>query len=320
MIASPNRNAAGFLRFREEDSGLYTRPGIYSDQAGLLGSLYTESASEDSSSSALAYPDIIEAVFEQPLDHFDGTTNVTFEQHYWYSLRHYKPPSKRPKGEPVPIVVLDSGEASGRGRLPYLDHGILDIITSAVGGIGVVLEHRYYGQSQPNRSDLGPGQGWGVDELQWLDNRQALADSARFAREWQVPGVNEDIRAPHAPFISYGGSYPGARSAHLRVLYPDLFFGAFASSAVVAAMEEFPQYFYPVARGLNQTAIQAIQSAVKAMDIILAPEPEKGRLQTNRDTNRTEALLELAGLKGLSEPADFAQLVSFPLGEVRWPD
>lgn len=31
-------------------------------------------------------------------------------------------------------------------RLPYLDTGIVEILTRHLGGIGVVLEHRYYGK------------------------------------------------------------------------------------------------------------------------------------------------------------------------------
>lgn len=43
------------------------------------------------------------------------------------------------------MIVLDGGETSGEDRLPYLDTGIVDILAEATGGVGVVLEHRYYG-------------------------------------------------------------------------------------------------------------------------------------------------------------------------------
>lgn len=45
--------------------------------------------------------------------------------------------------------MLDGGETSGEDRLPYLDTGIVDILTAATGGVGIVLEHRYYGDSVP---------------------------------------------------------------------------------------------------------------------------------------------------------------------------
>lgn len=42
--------------------------------------------------------------------------------------------------------------------------------------------------------------------------------------------IDEDLTAPGTPWIYYGGSYAGARAAHMKVLYPELVFGAIASS------------------------------------------------------------------------------------------
>jgi hypothetical protein len=47
-------------------------------------------------------------------------------------------------------------------------------------------QHRYYGESFPDRKLIGPGEAWRVDQLRWLNNRQALEDSARFVRELKV--------------------------------------------------------------------------------------------------------------------------------------
>lgn len=80
--------------------------------------------------------------FTQPLDHFTNASGHTFEQRYWISTRHYRP---RPD---APVIVLDGGETSGRDRLPFLDTGIVEILTKAMGGVGVILEHRYYGASR----------------------------------------------------------------------------------------------------------------------------------------------------------------------------
>jgi hypothetical protein len=76
--------------------------------------------------------------FTQPLDHFEDSPH-TFGQRYWVNARHYKP---RPG---VPVIVLDGGETTGEDRLPFLDTGIVNILAKATGGLGVVLEHRYYG-------------------------------------------------------------------------------------------------------------------------------------------------------------------------------
>jgi hypothetical protein len=40
----------------------------------------------------------------------------------------------------------------------------------------------------------------------------------------------------HTPFITIGGSYPGALSAWFRYKYPHLTIGAIASSAVIQAI------------------------------------------------------------------------------------
>lgn len=76
--------------------------------------------------------------FDQPVDHFSKNSS-TFSQRYWVSKRHYK------KGGPV--IVLDGGETSGKNRLLFLDTGIVDILAKATNGLGVILEHRYYGES-----------------------------------------------------------------------------------------------------------------------------------------------------------------------------
>ena len=81
--------------------------------------------------------------FTQPLDHFlsenASEPRHTFRQRYWISTRNYRP------GPRAPVIVLDGGETSGVDRLPFLDTGIVDILTRATGGVGVILEHRYYG-------------------------------------------------------------------------------------------------------------------------------------------------------------------------------
>lgn len=51
------------------------------------------------------------------------------------------------------------------------------------------------------------------------------------------------IRANRSPYIYYGGSYAGGRAAFLRKLYPDLIWGAVASSGVTEARTDFSDYF-----------------------------------------------------------------------------
>jgi hypothetical protein len=64
----------------------------------------------------------------------------------------------------------------------------------------------------------------------WLNNEQAAADSANFMKNVKFAGIDQDLTAPSTPWIYYGGSYAGARAAHMRVLYPEITYGAIASS------------------------------------------------------------------------------------------
>jgi len=117
-------------------------------------------------------------------------------------------------------------------------------------------------------------------------------------------------------------------------LYPDVIFGGIASSAVLAAIDDFPAYFAPIARGSTSDCTQSLQSAIGTctllhspstltltllvcaawMDSILAPEPERGQVQPLRSLAATQQLQSLFGLSELPDPADFANALTSLLG------
>jgi hypothetical protein len=86
---------------------------------------------------ALLYP---EHNISVPVDHFHNDSSYEphsdafFNLRYWFDASHYKAGG--------PIIVLQAGETSGKGRLPFLQKGILAQLSQATGGLGVVLEHR----------------------------------------------------------------------------------------------------------------------------------------------------------------------------------
>ncbi|KAK1922604.1 serine carboxypeptidase S28-domain-containing protein [Papiliotrema laurentii] len=232
--------------------------------------------------------------FDQPLSHFDPAHNSTFCQRYWIDGSAYKPGG--------PIFLLDGGETSGANRIPFLETGILDILSNATNGIGIVLEHRYYGHSVPvpNLS---------TDNLRFLNNEEALEDSANFIRNFYPPAEVLKLDDPSSlhpkktPWIYYGGSYAGARAAHMRVEYPDLVWGAIASSAVTHAQVNFPEYHDPIQQYGPEDCISALQSAVKTIDTLLdLPHPVPSVLKG------------MFGLEHLKDDADFAEVISSPLG------
>ncbi|KAI9455808.1 peptidase S28 [Lactarius psammicola] len=227
--------------------------------------------------------------FTQPLDHFHNTTDATFPQRFWVNARHYKP---RPG---APVIVIDGGETSGEDRLPFLDTGIADILARATGGVGVVLEHRYYGKSIGVRN-------LSTDALRWLTNEQALEDSANFMRNVKFEGIAEDLTAPNTPWIYYGGSYAGARAAHMRVLYPDIVFGAIASSAVTHAVLTNWEYMDVIRLAADPRCSSNLVNSITTIDSML----KIGTLRV--------PLKKLFGLGGLASDQDFVSVLTYPLG------
>lgn len=133
--------------------------------------------------------------FSVPVDHFQNETlyephtNATFNLRYWFDASYYKPGG--------PVIVLQSGETDATARLPYLQKGILAQLAQATHGIGVVLEHRYYGESFPT-PDLS------TKNLRFLTTEQALADEAYFAQNIVFPGFEDvDLTSKTTAYIGY---------------------------------------------------------------------------------------------------------------------
>ncbi|WWC72992.1 uncharacterized protein I206_106956 [Kwoniella pini CBS 10737] len=232
--------------------------------------------------------------FPQKISHFDDSINGTFCQRYWINATYYK--------EGGPVFLLDGGETSGEDRVPFLEKGILQILSNATNGIGIVLEHRYYGDSVPVSS-------FSTDDLRFLNNKEALEDSAYFIENFKAPldivsALDDDALHPNnTAWFYYGGSYAGARAAHMRKEYPHLVWGAIASSAVTHAQIDFPQYYDPIQRYAPKECIKTLQNAIESIDYLLdLPEPIPKYLKG------------LFGLEQLVGNDDFADVISGPLG------
>ncbi|KXT15820.1 hypothetical protein AC579_6261 [Pseudocercospora musae] len=235
--------------------------------------------------------------FSVPVDHFHNESqyephsNATFPLRYWFDASHYK------KGGPV--FVLQSGETSGVGRLPFLQKGIVSIITKATNGIGVVLEHRYYGKSWPVPH-------LSTENFRFLTTAQAMADEAYFAQNIKFPGLEEhgDLTSKTTAWISYGGSYAGAFSAFLRLQYPNVFWASISSSGVTKAIWDYWQYFQPIAEKAPQDCVATQRLLVDVVDSILI------------DKNNTDLPLELKSvfrLENVTYLTDFANVLVQPL-------
>jgi len=120
---------------------------------------------------------------------------------------------------------------------PSVEHSNAFQLGAKLGAKLVVHEHRYYGESQPFTDEQG---GWSVENLQWLNVNQSLADIAHF-----IDAVNANMTQKHK-WVIIGGSYPGAMSAWFRSKYPNHVAAAWSSSGVIHAIEEYTRYDFTI--------------------------------------------------------------------------
>lgn len=155
------------------------------------------------------------------VDNFNASDGRTYRQRFFLDDQYFDP-------EGGLIFLLIGGE----GTLTGPPNGFLGEMAGAYGALLVALEHRFYGESLPNNSIE-------TDNYQYLTVEQALADVAAFSDHLRA--LYMDNPAP-LRFFTFGGSYPGALSSFYRAAYPDRTLGSLASSGVVHAILEFPQF------------------------------------------------------------------------------
>ena len=147
-----------------------------------------------------------ESTFENYIDHFNMLDSRTYKQRYWKSDQYWDG-----KG---PIFLYICGEY----RCTVPDTRLYPfMVGSQYNAQFMVLEHRYYGDSQPFDD-------WALDNMVYLSSEQGMADLARF-----IGSMNPN----NVEVVVVGGSYPGALSAWFRSRYPHLTVASWASSAVV---------------------------------------------------------------------------------------
>ncbi|KAK6537297.1 hypothetical protein TWF694_011489 [Orbilia ellipsospora] len=207
---------------------------------------------------------------EIPLDH-NGTVSDTFRNHYWTYERFYTPGG--------PIFIVDIGESAAEDTAnDWLTSAPVVNLLEKFGGLGVVWEHRYYGQSVPARAyGYTPGSiddNTPTGDFRFLTNDQALADVMYFAERFNSSKhPDHDATASGSPWIMIGGSYSGIRASLMREKYPDTIFAAYVSSAPIEAQVEMPEYYDHIAQSLieeNPTCVKNFQSAINYIDIELS--------------------------------------------------
>jgi hypothetical protein len=170
----------------------------------------------------------IMSYFGNYINHFDSSDKRTYYQRLWYNLDDLDLDSG-------PIVVYLCGEYTC--SVPE-DRQFPHQLAKKHKGIYLILEHRFYGKSQPFKD-------WSMDSLKYLTVDNALADAAVLINQFR-----EDFRKQKTgekrKVIVIGGSYSGAMSAWMRYKYPHIVDASISSSGVVDVILDFNMYDYQI--------------------------------------------------------------------------
>ncbi|KAF9480682.1 hypothetical protein BDN70DRAFT_856398 [Pholiota conissans] len=220
--------------------------------------------------------------FDQLIDH-NRPSLGTFKQRFWHTCEFYE------KGGP--IILMTPGEVNADSYYGYLTNRTINgLITQQQNGSTIVLEHRFYGLSNPY-PDLS------VKSLRVHTIQQAIDDLEYFARNVNLPMPGGDAVTPDkTPWVLVGGSYAGALTSWTMVNKPSLFAAGYASSAVVQATLNFWAYFEPIRQNMPANCSADVQAVIAFVD----------KTFSGRNTTAIQALKDNWGLGNLSHVDDVA--------------
>lgn len=234
--------------------------------------------------------------FDQLIDHFPDSpryephTNATFQQYYVYDDSYYVPGG--------PIFLYIGGETDLASRFSNLQTGIIQILMEATGGLGIILENRFYGQSYPFNTST-------TEELRFLTTEQTIADNAYFAQHVQLNmSDGSNITASQRPWIMYGGSLAGAQTAFTLVEYTDIIWGGISASAPINPSLAYPEWYNPIQKFAPGDCTSRINNIVNMTNMLI----------NQNNTEAIQQLKEIFGLGNLTDIRDFAMTIAFPMG------
>ncbi|CAJ0584993.1 unnamed protein product, partial [Mesorhabditis spiculigera] len=193
--------------------------------------------------------------FTQKVCHFNPNNTQTWQQFYFYNYK-FQPNFQNATNNVAFLMIGGEGPESDvwstREDIPYMQWAAKH--KAAV----FDLEHRFYGQSQPFKTQS-------VDNLKYLSSRQALEDIADFIRF-----INKQNGWTGTKWVVFGGSYSGALAAWFRQLHPELAIGAVGSSGPVQATVDFYQYLQVVENSLAYKGTDNAKGWQYGSDLCLA--------------------------------------------------
>jgi hypothetical protein len=161
--------------------------------------------------------------FTQQIDHTNFKDKRTFQQRYWVNDNYWDN-----KTGPVFLYICGEGTCS-----PPKDRAYPYQVCQDLNCLFYVVEHRYYGASQPFPD-------WSSPNLKYLDPEQALADLDYFIKN-KTAEINTKYGAGVRKWLTIGGSYPGALSAWFKSQYTSAS-AAWSSSGVIHAIRDYTDY------------------------------------------------------------------------------
>ncbi|KAK0468596.1 peptidase S28 [Armillaria novae-zelandiae] len=213
--------------------------------------------------------------FDQLIDHNDPSKG-TFQQRYWHTAEYYQ--------EGGPIIFMNAGEVNAAPYYGYVTNSTINgVIAQRYGGAAIVLEHRFFGESNPYPN-------LDVTSFQYHTLAQAIEDND-----------NGDTVSPDkAPWIIIGGSYPGALVSWTMAAHPDVFWIGYSSSGVVHAQIDFWQYYEPIRENMPKNCSADVEAVINYVDEVFFG-------------SNTTAQQELQELFGFSTNLDVAQALRWDL-------
>ncbi|OWM66423.1 hypothetical protein CDL15_Pgr013640 [Punica granatum] len=187
--------------------------------------------------------------FNQTLDHFSPYDHHQFAQRYYEFLDYFQMPDG-------PIFLKICGESACNG----ITNDYISVLAKKFGAAVVSLEHRYYGKSSPFTSLT-------TENLKYLSSKQALFDLAAF-RQFYQDSISSKFNKSNKenPWFVFGVSYSGALSAWFRLKFPHLTCGSLASSAVVQAIYEFPEFDRQIGDSAGAECKAALQEITQLVE------------------------------------------------------
>lgn len=217
--------------------------------------------------------------FDQLIDHDDPSMG-TFKQRYWHTAEFYEAGG--------PIILMNAGEVDASDYYGYVtNHTINGVVAQRFGGAAIVIEHRYFGESNPYPN-------LNVDSLKYQTVAQTIEDHVYFAQNVVLPQDNGDVVGPDkAPWILVGGSYPGGLVSWTMAAHPDIFWIGYASSAVVQVELDFWQYYEPIRENMPKNCSADVEAVITYIDGVF----------TGNDTQSQQKIQRMFGFSSNLEVA-----------------